>query len=95
MKGELFPGEKVVADRGYNVGCCMLGTDVSGAQQKILATVRPRQETVNLQFKQFFVPGYRFQHHISLHSACFHAVVTITQLMIERGNAIVAVEYTE
>lgn len=95
MKGELLPEEKVVADGGYKDGSCMLGTDVSGAQQKILATVRARQETVNRRFKQFFVLGHRFRHHIGLHSACFHAVANITQLMIERGNALFAVEYTE
>ena len=69
MKEKLLPGEKMVADGGYSDGYGMHGTYVSSSQQKILATVRARQETVNKPLKQIFVLGHRFRHHISLHSA--------------------------
>lgn len=95
MKAALLPGEKVVADGGYRDDACLLRTDVEGEQRLLLATVRARQETVNRRFKQFFVLGHRFRHRLSLHSACFHAVANITQLMIERGKPLFAVEYTE
>lgn len=95
MKGALQPGEKVVADGGYKDGACLLGEDVEGEQHKLLADVRARQETVNRRFKQFFVLGHRFRHELSLHSVCFHSVANITQLMIELGDPLFEVDYTE
>lgn len=95
MKLALRSGERVVADGGYKDESCLLRDDVEGAQRMLLADVRARQETVNRRFKQFFVLGHRFRHHVSLHSVCFHAVVNLTQLMVEGDSPLFEVEYTE
>lgn len=95
LKAALACGEKVIADGGYRDEKCVLGDDVDCDQRAILSTVRARQETVNGRFKQLFILGHRFRHNISMHSFCFHAVANVTQLMIENGEPLFSVDYSE
>lgn len=53
MKGLLRSGESVVAEGGYKDNNFMLGADVVGEYQTLLATDRAQQETGNRCFKQF------------------------------------------
>jgi hypothetical protein len=45
-----------------------------------------RHETVNRRLKQFYCINLRFRHSLHLHPRFFHAVVNLTQLMIEIGE---------
>lgn len=92
MKESLLSGEKVVADGGYRDNCCEQLGGQSSTLSKVYSVVRARHETVNRRLKQFFVLGHRFRHDLSRHSACFHAVSNLTQLMIENGEPLFSVE---
>ena len=86
----LRPGEKIMADRGYNDPNYFdlpVGNAIRQRKQ-ILA----RHETVNRRIKQFCCMSSRFRHALHLHPRFFHAVVNLTQLMIENGEPLYSVE---
>ncbi len=55
--------------------------------------VRNRHETVNKRFKDWKCLKVQFRHGLRHHSAMFRAVVIITQLQIESGEALFQVHY--
>ncbi|KAI9562432.1 hypothetical protein GHT06_009862 [Daphnia sinensis] len=59
------------------------------SKKQILAT----HETVNRRIKQFCCMNYRFRHALYLHPRFFHAVVNLTQLMIENGEPLYPVDF--
>ena len=86
----LFEGEKIIADKGYNdlnFFHFPNGNDEDQQLRKILA----RHETVNRRIKQFCCMNYKFRHSLHLHPRFFHAVVNLTQLMIENGEPLYSV----
>lgn len=81
----LQPGEKIIADRGYNDANYFEvpnGTEGDQIKKQILA----RHETVNRRIKKFSSMSVRFRHSLHLHPRFFHAVLNVTQLMIENGE---------
>lgn len=81
----LQPGERIIADRGYNdVNYFDIpnGNAFDVQKRRILA----RHETVNRRVKQFSCMNARFRHKLPLHPRFFHAVINLTQLMIENGE---------
>ena len=88
--GFLQPQEKVVADRGYNDPFYFdvpNGDEGDWQKKRILA----RHETVNRRIKQFCCLNQRFRHVLHLHPCFFHAVLNLTQLMIENGEPLYSV----
>ena len=87
--GELRPGEMIIADRGYNDPQYFDISDGDQKKKEILA----RHETVNRRIKQFCCLNCRFRHDLYLHPRFFHAVVNLTQLMIENGEPLYHIEF--
>jgi hypothetical protein len=97
------PGEKVHADLGY-IGerdCIVVpmdveANDVAGKDaQAIAAAIRARHETVNKRLKQFEVLKRVFRHDVQHHQPAFMACAVTTQLTIERGEPLYAIDYDE
>jgi hypothetical protein len=96
-------GEKVHADLGY-VGepDCIVApmdveaNDVGGREaQAIAAAIRARHESVNKRLKQFEVLKRVFRHDVQHHQPAFMACAVVTQVTIERGEPLYAVDYDE
>ncbi|KAF0738930.1 hypothetical protein Ae201684_005301 [Aphanomyces euteiches] len=85
------PNEMTLADRGYCDPRYFIyprpGRDDVRRQKEVMA----RHETCNRRLKQFRVLGGVFRHQLYLHPICFHAVVNLTQLMIELGEELYSV----
>ena len=87
----LQEGEKIIADRGYNdLNYFSPPSGNEGDQQK--RRILARHETVNRRIKQYCCMSYKFRHSLQLHPRFFHAVVNLTQLMIENGEPLYPVE---
>jgi len=84
----LDPGEKALADKGYLDDNFFVNPNGDEKKKNILA----RHETVNRRIKQFSCMERRFRHALFLHPPFFHAVVNLTQLMIENGEPLYPVE---
>lgn len=80
----LRPGERVIADRGYNDHNYFDTPNVYGGQ--LMKQILARHETVNGRLKQFCCLKYKFRHALPLHPRFFHAVLNLTQLMLENGE---------
>ncbi|KAG9404512.1 hypothetical protein AC1031_004720 [Aphanomyces cochlioides] len=84
-------GEKTLADRGYaDPSYFVYPSDErrdNARQKQIMA----RHETCNRRLKQFRILGGIFRHRLTLHPTCFHAVVNLTQIMIENGEPLYSV----
>ena len=78
----LLPGEKALADYGYRDQRYF--EFPNGCRQK--KTILARHETVNSRIKLFACMKEKFRHSLYLHPRFFHAVINITQLMIENGE---------
>lgn len=83
----LDPGEKTLADGGYRNSDYFENPNGDQHKKKILA----RHETVNGRIKQFSCMKNRFRHDLHLRPSFFHAVVHLTQLMIENGEPLYSV----
>lgn len=85
-------GERALADKGYTDEQYFINpihhNNLAVARQK---EIMARHETVNRRLKQFGVLGTRFRHQLRRHPMCFHAVVNLTELMIENGESLYAV----
>ena len=87
----LQPGEKIIADRGYNdINYFDVPNGNADVQKK---NILARHETVNRRIKQFYCMNNRFRHYLHLHPRFFHAVVNLTQLMIENGEPLYAINF--
>ena len=86
--GHLQPGEKALADRGYRDCNHFENPNEDRQKKKILA----RHETVNGRIKQFRCMKNIFRHALYLHPVFFHAVINLTQVMIESGEPLYSVD---
>ena len=84
----LQEGEKALADRGYQDQNFFEHPNGDQRKKKILS----RHETANRRIKQFSCLQHRFRHALFLHPSFFHAVVNITQLMIQNGEPLFAID---
>jgi hypothetical protein len=99
----LLPGEKVHADLGYlgepNHIVAPSQVDDNDLASKeardIAASIRARHETVNKRFKQFEILKRVFRHDVQHHQPAFGACAVITQMSIESGEPLYAVDYDE
>ena len=57
--------------------------------------VRRRHETINKRFKQFGVLKQVYRHDLRDHGDVFRSVAVITQLAIDNGEPLFAVEYED
>lgn len=84
--GELYVGEKVLADKGYQDMNHFINSRIypatAGLQKQILA----RHETVNGRLKKFNLLNSPFRHTLEFHSVCFYAIANIVQMAIENGE---------
>lgn len=83
LRKKLDSDEKVLADDGYsgdNFQGHFNGDVILGRK------LRARHETVNRRFKQFTILSTTFRHDLSLHSYCFHAVVNMTEIVLQSTN---------
>ena len=85
LKTRLLPHKNVVADGGYTDERCRK-TGSTPELTEFFSLVRARHQTANRRLKQFLVLSNRFRHKLALHLFCFHAIVNITQLIIESGE---------
>ena len=85
----LQPGEKAVADGGYRDDRYFQKKNDDERNKRVLA----RHETVNRRIKQFCCMTNTFRHALHLHPTFFHAVLHLTQLMIENGESLYSVDY--
>lgn len=85
----LQPGEKALADRGYRDENFFEFPNGDQQRKRILA----RHETVNSRIKLFCCMKERFRHALYLHPRFFHAVVNLTQLMIENGEPLFSIDF--
>ena len=83
------PREMIIADGGYNDRQYFETLSNPQKEKAILA----RHETVNRRVKQFSCMSQTFRHSLYLHPRFFHAVINLTQLMIENGEPLYPVEY--
>lgn|GEM_PF-6123348 len=84
----LDPGEKALADGGYRDDNYFINPNGNQKMKNILA----RHETLNGRNKQFFSMQNRFRHDRFLHPLYFHAIVNVTQLLIENGEPLYSVD---
>jgi hypothetical protein len=93
----LEPYERVEADGGYRghadkVKCPK--SDVNPVENlKMQGHVRARHETLNGRLKNWGILPQVFHHDIRRHGYVFRACAVITQLTIEHGEPLFAVEY--
>jgi hypothetical protein len=84
----LLPGEKAIADGGYRDHHYFDFTN--GAQQR--KPILARHETVNGRIKLFRCMKERFRHALYLHPRFFHAIVNLTQIMIDNGEPLYTID---
>lgn len=77
----LPPGEKTIADRGYNDTNFFVTP--RNEDDYALKIILSRHETVNKRIRQYRVLKNVFRHSLDKHVLCFDAVVNITQLIIK------------
>lgn len=93
---KLEDGEMVEADRGYRGEPDKVRVPVdymNRRQKKQKERARARQETVNRRFKHFGVLKQVYRHGLSTHKIVFEAVVVLTQLGIDHGDKLFAVDF--
>lgn len=62
----------------------------TGTQEK--KRILARHETLNSRIKRFACMRERFRHPLYLHPRLFHAVVNLTQLMIENSEPLFPID---
>ena len=82
----LSQGEKVVTDNGYRGERYFIFPFSRLEPREYINKIMARHETINKRIRHFKVLSERFRHHLDRHPICFHAVLNITQLMIESGE---------
>lgn len=85
----VLPGELTMADKGYrDHNFFLLPTPENGRQHK---QIMARHETVNKRIRQFKILKDSFRNSTKKHPMIFHAVVNLTQLMIQNGEPLFSV----
>ena len=95
----LDPYERVEADSGYRGHPRYIKCPENGANPPenlaMQARVRSRHETFNGRLKNWGILSQVFRHDIFLHGPVFRACAVLTQLMVENGEPLFAVEYSD
>ena len=73
----------VITDSGYGDVRCIAPPPSHHPLARLFSLVRARHETANGRLNQFSVLAKRFRHDISTHSACFFAVLNVTNIALE------------
>lgn len=82
-------GELTLADKGYKDDIFfLLPSEQNSSYHKLIMS---RHETVNKRIKQFNILKMPFRNNLEKHPSVFHAVVNITQLIIENGEPLFSV----
>ena len=93
----LDPYEHVEADNGYRGHIdkvkCPKNANARPEKLRMQGRVRARHETLNGRLKNWGILSQVFRHKIILHGKVFRACAVITQLMVENGEPLFAVEY--
>ena len=98
LRSFLDENERVEADDGYigeaptKVKCPKSFTNKEETE-RMQALARNRQETVNARFKHWQILRQLYRHEISRHGDIFVTIAIITQLSINRGEALFQVKY--
>ena len=92
--------EMAVVDSGYRGEFHSIKTPnkvhfCSGLEFYNAAVAQARHETVNSRFKNNQVLVKHFRHSLAFHSACFRAVAVVSQLIIENGEPLIDVQYSD
>jgi hypothetical protein len=93
---KLGPREMVEADRGYRGQPDKVRIPVDYRdenERKMKSRARARHETVNKRFKQFGILKQKFRHRLVNHQKVFRTIVVLTQLSINSGEVLFAVEF--
>lgn len=94
LKNQLDEHECVISDEIYkDYKCVRRGNLVDEDDNSVHSNIRARHENLNEVIKNFNVLKTRFRHHQSLHSFCFHAVLRISQFIIEHENPLTDLVY--
>lgn len=77
-------GEKTIADRIYkDTNFFILPNNQN---KKVHKRILARHETVNKRLRHFAILKNTFRHDITKHPMVFHAVVNVTQVILENGE---------
>ena len=90
--------EMAEADGGYNGEDYLIKTPNKVSSKKeagMKKVAASRHETVNDRLKIFGILVKPFRHHVEKHSSVFRACAVITQLSINLGSPLFAVEYVD
>lgn len=85
----LEPNELVLCDKGYSGPHCI--HNLGHNDNNLSGTLLARHETVNRRLKHFNILANRFRHRLELHSICFHAVLNLTELMLEESDPLFSI----
>jgi hypothetical protein len=95
----LDPGKQVEVDKGYHGHPdkikCPDNADNPRENLAMKARVRSRHETLNGRLKNWGILAEAYCHDISKHGDVFRACAVITQLMIQNGEPLFSVEYSD
>lgn len=93
MKQALLPGETVIADGAYRDPKCEKNARTGDMSRGgFHGTVRAMHETSYRRLKQFDLLSQRFRHNRRVHSVCFRAVASLTQLTIRNVHPLFGVK---
>lgn len=96
LMGDLPPGERVEADKGYKgeaatyVNCPPFETPDRVAMAK---RMRLRHETCNKRFKQWNILKAPYRHDLYEHQSVFGAIACLTQIAFENDEPLFPVDY--
>ena len=96
MINKLLPGEMCEADKGYRgesskIRVANVYQTLHEKKQKDRA--RNRHETLNKRLKQFGILGKKYRHKLEDHRLYFDCCAVLTQLSIENGEPLFAVNW--
>jgi hypothetical protein len=81
--------ELTLGDKGYRGDARFITpTESNGGRHK---QIMARHETVNKRIRQFNILNKKFRNALEKHPRCFHAVVNITQILLENGYPLYSV----
>jgi hypothetical protein len=87
----LQEGEKAIADRGYRDYHYF--EIPNGHNDPNKKEMMARHETLNHRLKLFRCLSEKFRHDLHLHPLYFHAVVDLTQMIIEHGDPLYTIDF--
>ena len=96
----LGPSERVEADDGYigeapHQKKCPMRVTNPETRKEMQGRLRSRQETVNRRFKEWGVLKQVFRHYAGNHASVLHAIVVLTQTVIDSGKPLFSCEYRD